>query len=911
LNEFMPDPSADWNGNGVTGDEDDEYIELYNANDFAVDLEGWQVDDVVGGSTPYVLPVGAVIQPRAFLVLYSAQSKIALNNSGGDSVRLLRPDDVVVDDYTYTATRADEAYSRTSDGGGEWTHSYPPSPGAPNTPGDTPTPTPTAIPGATPTPTTTPTVTSTPLPVDVTGISLNEFLPDPASDWDGNGVADAQDEYIEVYNANDFAVDLGGWLLDDEDDGGGQRRFASPTGSPIYTIPLDTTIPARGFLIFYRSQTSVALNNDGDWVRLLRPDGAVVEQFEYSASRDDEAYSKTADGGSAWTRSYPPSPGMTNTSGGTPTPTATPTPPVTPTPLPTSVSLNEFMPDPASDWDGDGAASAEDEYIELYNAADVAVDLSGWLLDDEDDDLANQASNPEGTRPYVIPDGVTIGPRGFLVFYRSQTGVALNNDSDSVRLLGPDGRAVESYDYSSTRDDVSFSKTADGGNIWTTDFPPSPGAPNRPGYTPDDVIRLNEVLASPRDVDWDGDGQVNHLDEWIELVNAGDTTVQLGGWQLTDNPPSGVAAPQSATGHLFTLPAGTTLQPGQYLVIFRAQSDLALNADEEWVRLLHPDGGQADALYYDRFSGYDHSRCRLPDGMGQWTVECTETPGQRNLAGSGGSDANGGGSSGSGPTYDRFNYSLISIAYARALPDGPRVTLEGQVTVLPDVLDDKEIYIQDATGGMLVYLRSGEWPPLTEGQWVRVNGWLDTHDGEKEIRLTRIDDVKTLGQAPSPPPLAVHTGDVGEATEGRLVVITAPASGYRGQSSIFLDDGSGEARVVIQESTGMERPYVVIGDVWTVVGVVSQNDEEPPYDSFYRVLPRRPADVQHGAVDWTGDDWAALNSPPLYLPVTGEADQAPPPAGVGPGWLWIAALVTLVLTGGSCAQRWRTRRTTA
>jgi DNA/RNA endonuclease YhcR with UshA esterase domain len=297
--------------------------------------------------------------------------------------------------------------------------------------------------------------------------------------------------------------------------------------------------------------------------------------------------------------------------------------------------------------------------------------------------------------------------------------------------------------------------------------------------------------------------------------------------------------------------------------------------------------------------------------MGQWTVECTETPGQRNLAGSGGSDANGGGSGGSGPTYDRFNYSLISIAYARALPDGPRVTLEGQVTVLPDVLDDKEIYIQDATGGMLVYLRSGEWPPLTEGQWVRVNGWLDTHDGEKEIRLTRIDDVKTLGQAPSPPPLAVHTGDVGEATEGRLVVITAPASGYRGQSSIFLDDGSGEARVVIQESTGMERPYVVIGDVWTVVGVVSQNDEEPPYDSFYRVLPRRPADVQHGAVDWTGDDWAALNSPPLYLPVTGEADQAPPPAGVGPGWLWIAALVTLVLTGGSCAQRWRTRRTTA
>ncbi len=55
----MPNPEADWNGDGILGDANDEYIELYNANDFAVDLSGWKVDDIAGGgSSPYTLPAG-------------------------------------------------------------------------------------------------------------------------------------------------------------------------------------------------------------------------------------------------------------------------------------------------------------------------------------------------------------------------------------------------------------------------------------------------------------------------------------------------------------------------------------------------------------------------------------------------------------------------------------------------------------------------------------------------------------------------------------------------------------------------------------------------------------------------------------------------------------------------------------
>jgi hypothetical protein len=335
---------VDWNGDGILGDANDEYVELYNANGFPVDLSGWQVDDIDGGSAPYTLPVGTVLEAQGFLTLWSRDTRIALNNSGGDAVRLLRPDGLLVESHSYTTAPMDTAASKTADGGGEWTMAYPPSPGASNQ-AATPTPTPTATPTATP-------------GVYPDGVSLNEYMPDPASDWNGDGAADQNDEYVEMFNANDFEVDLSGWRLDDVDDG----LRAMPDGSPPYALPLGTTIPARSFLIFFRSQSGIALNNEGDWVRLLRPDGVVVEAVEYSASRDDQAYSKTLDGGSDWTRSYPPTPGGSNHPNGTPTPTPSPTPLLTPTAVAATVRLNEVLPSPQDmDWDGNGVASYLDE----------------------------------------------------------------------------------------------------------------------------------------------------------------------------------------------------------------------------------------------------------------------------------------------------------------------------------------------------------------------------------------------------------------------------------------------------------------------------------------------------------------------------------------------------------------------
>ncbi len=108
-------------------------------------------------------------------------------------------------------------------------------------------------------------------------------------------------------------------------------------------------------------------------------------------------------------------------------------------------------------------------------------------------------------------------------------------------------------------------------------------------------------------------------------------------------------------------------------------------------------------------------------------------------------------------------------------------------------------------------------------------------------------------------------------------------TGYWQVTVLALDDGSGEARITIVAGTGIRRPYVVIGEAWTVVGVVSQSE------SGYRLLPRRAEDLQRGraagtrtrtttaASAPTADDMI-WNRAPIYLLITGTTLTVRPPA---------------------------------
>jgi len=151
-----------------------------------------------------------------------------------------------------------------------------------------------------------------------------------------------------------------------------------------------------------------------------------------------------------------------------PAPTATPTATQTPVPTPTapaSVRINEVLPMPAStDWDGDGTADEMDEWIEIYNAGDIGIDVSGWVFDDG-----------EGT-PYALPSDTVLGAGEYLVLYRQKSGIALDDGGDEVKLRTPEGEVVDAVALSELDADMSYSLGEDGS--WYACSLPSPGQAN-------------------------------------------------------------------------------------------------------------------------------------------------------------------------------------------------------------------------------------------------------------------------------------------------------------------------------------------------------------------------------------------------------------------------------------------------
>ena len=141
-----------------------------------------------------------------------------------------------------------------------------------------------------------PTPSTTPV-IYPTGVFINEILPNPEG-------ADEKDEWIELCNSNNFDVDLSGWQLQDK--AGTITTYPIPQGTKILA-----GVPAvsGSFLIFKRPATQIMLNNDGDEVNLLAPNGKVINSVGFLNAPLGQSYNKTAND---WTWSTTLTPGAVN-----------------------------------------------------------------------------------------------------------------------------------------------------------------------------------------------------------------------------------------------------------------------------------------------------------------------------------------------------------------------------------------------------------------------------------------------------------------------------------------------------------------------------------------------------------------------------------------------------------------------
>jgi hypothetical protein len=137
-------------------------------------------------------------------------------------------------------------------------------------------------------------------------ILLNEFLADPASDWDGDGVVDSKrDEWVEVVNVGPAPVDLSTYRLTDESAGTDWRYAFSGTLAPgellvVMGSEVVAWQTANGVSAF-----GLSLNNGGDTVYLYEEAGGVVTLVDSQAygsgeTADDRSLGRFPNGTGGW-----------------------------------------------------------------------------------------------------------------------------------------------------------------------------------------------------------------------------------------------------------------------------------------------------------------------------------------------------------------------------------------------------------------------------------------------------------------------------------------------------------------------------------------------------------------------------------------------------------------------------------
>jgi hypothetical protein len=183
------------------------------------------------------------------------------------------------------------------------------------------------------------------------------------------------------------------------------------------------------------------------------------------------------------------------------------------------------------------------------------------------------------------------------------------------------------------------------------------------------------------------------------------------------------------------------------------------------------------------------------------------------------------------------------VATARQQPLGSRIVVRGQVTVPPGVVGAGIFYVQAGAVGLRVELAGRDnYPALALGETVEVAGRLSTARGELKLRVSAPGDLRRMGPGPRPAALALRTGAVGEAWEGTLVSLRGVIVRLAG-SSLWLDDGSGPARITVPTAAGFKRPRMQRGQFWSATGIVSQYGTRAPFTDGYRLLVRVSSDL--------------------------------------------------------------------
>jgi hypothetical protein len=223
--------------------------------------------------------------------------------------------------------------------------------------------------------------------------------------------------------------------------------------------------------------------------------------------------------------------------------------------------------------------------------------------------------------------GISVGGTGGTGMLPVTAGTGGSGDPDAGGTTGVGGSPATGTGGSVVTPDGGAGGAA--GAAGTPDAGPM-GTPDAQVAALDRQVVINEFMAGNVLTVKDEGG---HAGDWVELYNAGDQDVPLGGYALTDD----LASPRKAV-----LPAGLVLPAHGRLVLWLDGNPpagpthlaLALVRAGGTLALARADGSFVDRITYGE-QAVDFSAAREPDGSDAWVIEWHASPAAANPAGAG------------------------------------------------------------------------------------------------------------------------------------------------------------------------------------------------------------------------------------------------------------------------------------
>ncbi len=283
----------------------------------------------------------------------------------------------------------------------------------------------------------------------VVSLQINEFVSSPEA---------GMPEWIELVNRSTEPVNTVGWTV--EDSTGKQTPLPETDVKPIEYLVIENPL--------------AKLNNSGDSIILRNPDGVIVDKVEYGTEKipaPKTGSSMIRNVYKGFVETFIPTPGDHNKLVETKPET---TPPVVESEAQQiqTVIIPEMSPTAANVQTAEVAVNAaniklseiypntlgqdeKEEYIKLFNFGETRMFLKGWSIQD--------ASGKTFTFKTEV-----INPNSELTVKRSDSKITLNNTSETVQLLDPNGLLVDQKTYENAKQGAKIVLT-NGQWIWTGD----------------------------------------------------------------------------------------------------------------------------------------------------------------------------------------------------------------------------------------------------------------------------------------------------------------------------------------------------------------------------------------------------------------------------------------------------------